>query len=129
MLALHEKSKCRFVMCAFPCGTLSSKRNKQIYNLNLLIYNLTCRHSDAVFYFDINKSMSSLLSRDSLILSKKSKHHLASLLAYNLNDTVTSIVTKSIDTSTYCTSSTTNISNIDPSTCSSTIINSNSYLN
>uniref|UniRef100_S4PPS7 Uncharacterized protein n=1 Tax=Pararge aegeria TaxID=116150 RepID=S4PPS7_9NEOP len=90
---------------------------------------MTCRHSEAVFYFDVNKFISPLLlTRDTFYLSKKCKQHIASLLAYNLNDTVTSVVTKSIDNFTNCTLGT-NISDNDPSTCSSTKKISYNYLN
>ncbi|XP_069360469.1 uncharacterized protein [Maniola hyperantus] len=126
LLLLHEKTKCKFVLCAFPySGTLNKQQNDKIHTLNLKMYNLTKHYSEAIFYFDINSiklTNKFKLTGDSMYLPKRCKMHIASLLAHNLNDSVTSVVTNSFDSYTNCTSST-NIYNIDSSTSSTNIYN------
>ncbi|XP_045763161.1 uncharacterized protein LOC123865959 [Maniola jurtina] len=122
LLILHEKTKCKFVLCAFPySGTFNKQQNENIHTLNLKMYNLTKYYSEAISYFDINSFTNKFrLTGDSMHLPKRCKMHIASLLAYNLNDSVTSVVTKSLDSFTNRTSST-NIFCIDSSTSSTNI--------
>lgn len=117
LVQLNTKTKCKFFMCAFPySSSLTQKQNQHIHMLNLMMYNLTYRHSDAIFCFDINKFTSKfILTGENMHLPKRCKLLLASLLAYNIHDSVTSSVTMSFDSYTNSTLSTNNISIVDSS--------------
>lgn len=84
----------KLIVCAFPYAkSLSECENQRIFKINLLIYNLTCRHSD-VLYFDTNNFISDFsLSRGTMYLSSSSKLMIAKLLAYNIFDSVISSIT------------------------------------
>ena len=88
LLSMQNKSKCSITLCAFPyCQNLNTEQNIKIQELNILMYNLTCRHSDALLFFDTNKFISNFtLTPDTMYLSRKFKKQIACLLAYNINN-------------------------------------------
>lgn len=93
LLKLQTNTNCKLIISAFPyCTNLTWEENKRIYDLNLLLYNLICRHSDTILYFDINKFINNfVLTSDTMYLAKKYRTQIANLLAYNLQDAVISI--------------------------------------
>lgn len=96
LLTLQSKTSCRIILSALPyASNLNWDQNRRIYDLNLYMYNLICRHSDVILYFDVNKFINNfILTPDTMYLSKKIRIELANLLAYNLQDSVTNYVTK-----------------------------------
>lgn len=104
MLQLCEKKKCKFIFCALPySNSLTYEQNMHIYNLNLLIYNITCYNKNSIMYFDINKfSRSFKLTQYSMYLSSACKRRIAKLLAYNIPDSGTN-VPKGFDNISNCT--------------------------
>lgn len=116
LVQLNSKTECKFTICAFPYAqNLSYDQNQHIYDLNRLIYHLTCRHSDNIAFFDTNKFISCFnLTTDTLYLAKKDRHKIASLLAYNLQvqDTIRGNATKSTNCNIDCTVSNSTNSNI-----------------
>ena len=100
LLDLHSKTKCKFIICSFPySSSLTEKQNKYIYNLNLTLYNTTERHSDALFYLDLNKFIynSCKLTEDTLYLPLYFKKQIATLVAYNIQNPVVHGITKEIN--------------------------------
>lgn len=98
LLNIIKKSQCKLILCALPYLTdYSEAQKKRIYKLNLQFYNLTCRHSDVISYFDINKFIYKYtLTRDTLYLSNRIKRQLATLVAYNIFDPVIGSITQTI---------------------------------
>lgn len=88
----------KLILCAFPYSdSLSPQENQHIFKLNLILYNLTCRHND-VLYFDTNNFISNFkLTRGTMYLSRRSKLIIAKLLAFNINDSVINTITQSLD--------------------------------
>lgn len=88
----------KLIICAFPySNSLSTKANNNIYKINLMFYNLTCRHRD-VLYFDTNNFISKfVLTRDTLYLNRRSKVIIAKLLAYNVFDPIIGSIMKFTD--------------------------------
>lgn len=99
----------KLIICALPYSkSYSTKQNDNVCKNNLLIYNMTCRHSDILF-FDTNKFISNtLLTRDTMYHSKRSLRIIAKLLAYNIFDPVISIITQLPDEPVNVVSSSTN---------------------
>ena len=53
------------------------------------MYNITCRHSDALLFFGTNKFISNfIMTPDSMYLSTRFKKLIANLLAYNINNNI-----------------------------------------
>ena len=86
MIGLNKKYNCKFIICALPYSQgFTSIQNRHIYDLNMLIYNITCRHSDSILYFDINKFTSKFkLTKDTMYLPNSCRRQIAKLLAYNI---------------------------------------------
>lgn len=98
LLGKLEQGLGKLILCAFPySNTLSTQENKHIFNMNLILYNLTSRHSD-ILYFETNNFISNFILTKSLVhLSRRSKLIIAKLLAFNIFDTVIGIITQSTD--------------------------------
>ena len=86
MIGLNKKNNCKFIICALPYSQeFTSTQNRHIYDLNMLIYNITCRHSDAILYFDTNKFIRKFkLTKDTMYLPISCRRQIAKLLAYNI---------------------------------------------
>lgn len=110
LIKLQSDTNCRLIVSAFPyCTNLTWEQNKRIYDLNLLLFNLICRHSDTILYFDINKFINNFsLMSDTMYLSKKCRTQIANLLAFNIHDTVIGGITKSFHDNNLIISSSTN---------------------
>lgn len=87
MLHLNETNNCKFIFCALPYSKyLSDEQNRHIYNLNMLIYNRTCHHSDAILYFDCNQFITDYkLTNYTMYLPPSCRRLIANLLAYNIH--------------------------------------------
>jgi hypothetical protein len=90
LLKLSNDKNCKITLCAFPyASNMSYDENRRIYNLNLYMQHLTCRHSDAFIFFDCNKFVTKfILTRDTLYLPNSIRKLFANLLAYNLQHSV-----------------------------------------
>lgn len=84
LLALEAK---KVMLCAFPySASFTPSQNKYIHCLNTLMFNVSCRHSDTLLFFDTNKFIGNFkMTKDAMYLPKKSKANIAKLIAYNLN--------------------------------------------
>lgn len=84
---LLDKNVKKIVLCAFPYSSSYSRaKNQRIYYINNLMYQLTCCHSDKLFFFDINKFITNLVvTKRHVHLHKKYKDNVAKLLAYNID--------------------------------------------
>ena len=84
---LKHNLKGKYILCALPySNSLSEKENNYIFKLNNLMHHYTCRHSDHLLYFDTNNFVRDfVLTRETMFLSKKNRHLLATLLAYNIH--------------------------------------------
>ncbi|CAH0404104.1 unnamed protein product [Chilo suppressalis] len=98
LLNYQSRCKCKIIISAFPYAeNLTREQNKRIFNLNLIIYNLLNSHSDNFLYFDINKYISKFkLTTDTMYLAKKYKTQIATLLAFNIQNSVIHGITKSM---------------------------------
>lgn len=92
----------KVILCAFPfVKNASNLVNDRIHMLNTLLYNMTCRHSDAFSFFDCNKFTDKIfLTEDSMYLHHTYKIRLATLLAYNI-DLLSSPTLGRVDKSTH----------------------------
>lgn len=83
---LISKTCKKVILCAFPYSKhYTENKNKYIYYLNNFIFHLTCRHSDKLFYFDINKFINEyVITKGTIYLQNKYKRDIAKLLAYNI---------------------------------------------
>lgn len=90
VLKMQAETGFKLIISAFPYAkNFTCKQNERIGNLNLFLYNLICRHSDAILFFDINKFINNfILTRDTMTLAKRFKTQIATLLAFNLQDTI-----------------------------------------
>jgi hypothetical protein len=90
LLKFSDEKKCKIILCAFPyASNMSYDENRHIFNLNLYMHHLTCRHSDVFLFFDCNKFVTKFtLTRDTVYLSNSFKKRIANLLAYNLSHSV-----------------------------------------
>ena len=123
LLDLNSKYGCKFILCALPyASNVTNEQNRHIYDLNLLIYNLTHRHSDIIFYFDLNKFINSKfrLNKDTMYLPFKLRRRIATLLAFNIHrhDKVMYDITEKNDIKFY---NNNNVININCSTGPSTL--------
>lgn len=77
----------KLILCALPYSSnLHDQENNYICNLNNFMHYLSCRHSDRLLYFDTNNFVRDFVYiREHMFLPKKSRHLLATLLAYNLH--------------------------------------------
>lgn len=66
--------------------------NNHIHKLNLILYNLTYRHSDFLYFETNNFIRKFILTKNTLYLSKNVKLTLAKLLAFNIHDPVISSI-------------------------------------
>lgn len=103
LLDLHSRMKCKFILCNFPYAcNLTELQNKSAHRMNIHLFNLTCHHSDAILYFDMNNFIHNFtLTRDTLYLSNKYRKLVATLLAYNICDAAIVGLTKFNLTSAY----------------------------
>lgn len=77
---------------------MTKNQNDHVHDLNLTLYNLTCRHSDFL-YFETNNFISKfILTKDTLYLSKYEKMTIAKLLAFNIHDPVINSIMGHSDT-------------------------------
>lgn len=83
----------KLMLCAFPyADTFSDAENNHIFKLNSTIHMLTCCHSDKLLYFDTNQFVSGFkLTQRGLSLSGHSRHLIAMLIAYNINEVIANI--------------------------------------
>lgn len=92
----------RVIFCALPyTGKINSEFNKNIYNLNMYIYNMSC-HTGSIHFIDTNKFISNcIMTGGTLHLQYSHRLSIAKLLAYNLHfktytNTVISICTNDL---------------------------------
>lgn len=99
LLTLNSKYGCRFYLCAFPyCTNKYNNYNKYVYNINLHLYNLTFRHSDAIAFFDLNKFIAYFQLHESrMYLPQRYLRQVATLLAFNIHDEVIGNITNSFN--------------------------------
>lgn len=114
VLKLQAEIGFKLIISAFPYAkNLTWVQNKRIGDLNMYLYNIICRHNDAILFFDINKFINNfILTADTMYLTKRFRMQIAALLAFNLHDTVIGNTMKTFSNCDY-TSSSTNVSNLN----------------
>lgn len=96
MLYKLKSHTSKIIVSAFPYSrTLSKEQNNNIYNLNVLMYNITNSYKETnILYVDTNNFISNFtLTRDQMHLPKFYKKQLTKLIAYNIFDQITENVT------------------------------------
>lgn len=93
LLEIKSKGIKKIITCSFPYSNeLSGMENNHIHKLNLILYNLTYRHSDFLYFETNNFIRKFILTKNTLYLSKNVKLTLAKLLAFNIHDPVISSI-------------------------------------
>lgn len=84
------------------CSNVTAHHNKCIHNMNTHLYNITCRHSDAILLIDLNTFIQKfILTQDTMYLSKRYLTQIATLVAYNIYDPiVTNIIGNKVSNAT-----------------------------
>lgn len=89
----------KIITCSFPYSNkMTANENAHVYELNLTLYNLTCRHSDFLYFESNNYISKFILTKDTLYLSKYEKMTIAKLLAFNIHDPVINSIMGHSDT-------------------------------
>ncbi|XP_045499135.1 uncharacterized protein LOC123696811 [Colias croceus] len=106
MLEISSQTKCKFMLCTLPyLPGLTQEQNRLIHNMNLKLYNVTNHHRDAFLYFDINLCIKSFtLTKNTVYLPSRYKRELAMLIAYNINQSGTCLLSDPGSTIILCSS-------------------------
>lgn len=105
----------KVMLCAFPYSkNYSDIQNNKIHSLNTIMFNLTCRHSDKLLYFDCNKFINNFkLTEKVVFLPKIYRQKIATLVAYNIN-LVTNVTNNyTTDSPTLCINFNTGVNNLN----------------
>ncbi|PZC83521.1 hypothetical protein B5X24_HaOG207504 [Helicoverpa armigera] len=86
MIKLNNTTNCKFIICALPYSkNFTIEQNQYIFNLNLLMYNITRHYNNRIMYFDTNKFINNfVVTNDTMYLSFYYKRQIAILIANNI---------------------------------------------